>query len=119
MNEIKKTLGIVVRRKRKEMNLSQEQLSVLINKTPGVVGQLERGESAPKFSTLVEIINALDIDANEVFSHPCENSAFELKLLQVSSKLSEHHKGLLLAFAKLLVQYETLNIGETHEDSSL
>ena len=39
MNEIKKTLGIVVRRKRKEMNLSQEQLSVLINKTPGFVGQ--------------------------------------------------------------------------------
>ena len=52
MNEIKKTLGIVVRRKRKEMNLSQEQLSVLINKTPGFVGQLERGSLPQSFPRL-------------------------------------------------------------------
>lgn len=119
MSEINKLLGNVVRRKRIEMNLSQEQLSALIDKTPGFVGQLERGESAPKLATLADIINTLDIDANEIFSRPCDDTAFERKLLQTTANLDEHSKGLLLAFAKLLVQYETLNIGGKNENSGL
>lgn len=60
-------MGEIIRSKREEFGSTQEQLAEKIGKSPGYIGQLERGLSTASFSTLKPIINALLIDANVSF----------------------------------------------------
>ena len=53
---------------RKQKGLTQEELSRLINKSSNSIRQLEGGLIYPNFETLAEIVKALDIDANLLFS---------------------------------------------------
>lgn len=57
-----------MKRRRKEMGISQEQLAELIEKSTAFVGQLEREDSLPGIETLGLIIQKLGIDANFLFS---------------------------------------------------
>jgi transcriptional regulator with XRE-family HTH domain len=56
-----------LRELREKLGLTQEQFSVLIGKTAGTVGQIERGDIYPNYETLARIIFVLEADANLFF----------------------------------------------------
>lgn len=56
-----------MKRRRKEMGITQEQLAEMIEKSTAFVGQLERGVTRPKIDTLELIITKLSLDARYLF----------------------------------------------------
>lgn len=60
-------IGEIIRTKREEHGLTQEQLAERIGKSTGYIGQLERGLSMASLSTLKRLINVLSLDANLLF----------------------------------------------------
>ena len=60
-------IGDLIRMKREEHGLTQEQLAELIGKSAGYIGQLERGLSMASIPTLKRLANVLSLDANQIF----------------------------------------------------
>ena len=60
-------IGDLIRMKREEHGLTQEQLAELIGKSAGYIGQLERGLSMASIPTLKRLVNVLSLDANQIF----------------------------------------------------
>ena len=85
---IKSRIGTVIREKRIMIGYSQEDIAKIAGKTPGFIGQIERGESLPGLETLEYITRQLAIDANTFFydstdSHT-ENKEFCIMLDQMT-----------------------------------
>ena len=53
---------------RKERGLTQEQLSHMVNLSPNYLSNVETGLKTPKLETLIEIMNALQCDANALLA---------------------------------------------------
>ena len=53
---------------RKERGLTQEQLSQMVNLSPNYLSNVETGLKTPKLETLIEIMNALQCDANALLA---------------------------------------------------
>lgn len=57
-------LGDRIRQKRKQLEISQEQLSEMCELSPAYVGLIERGVKKLSVVTLVKIANALKVNAD-------------------------------------------------------
>lgn len=66
-NELLKVIGYQVKKRRKALNLSQEQLAEKIDKSIDTVSNIERGKGAPSFETALDVANALDVELFELF----------------------------------------------------
>ena len=95
-------LAKIVRARRHDMGLSQEQLAEKIDKSTSFIGQIERGECFPKFETLQDLVTCLGIDANELFSDKPITHDDLTDLFYFASKLDEKKRALLIEFARLL-----------------
>ena len=62
------TFGRKLRELRTEKGLTQEQLGEKIDVSANAIGQFERWKILPNYTTIANIINTLDIDANLIFS---------------------------------------------------
>jgi len=62
-----KTVGEKIRRRRLELNLSQEILSFDANIPKNQIGRIERGEINTSISTLYKVCTALKIEIKELF----------------------------------------------------
>ncbi len=51
---------------RNRSNLSQEGLGELINISSNQIGKIERGVANPKLTTIVAILDALDVEFNDL-----------------------------------------------------
>ena len=60
-------IGSQIRKYRKAKGMSQEQLAVKAGVGITHIGHIETGNTIPSTSTLVDIINALDLSADELF----------------------------------------------------
>ena len=90
-------IGDLIRMKREEHGLTQEQLAELIGKSAGYIGQLERGLSMASIPTLKRLVNVLSLDANQIFYDEKENMLSELdepvqKFIQDSIRTAFHKK---------------------------
>ncbi len=56
-----KIIGKIVMR-RKELNLTQEQLAKLVNITQANLARIERGDAMPRLDTFYKLIVALNLD---------------------------------------------------------
>lgn len=65
--ELIKSVGEKIRKRRLELNLSQELLSFDANIPRNQVGRIERGEISTSITTLHKICKALKIDIKELF----------------------------------------------------
>jgi len=81
--DVESIIGKEVRRLRKNNNLTQDVLSDKAGLSPAYIGQIERGERIPSFSSLSRIANAMDMTAGEVLanlarqiSHPFDEKRF-------------------------------------------
>ena len=67
MNELAK-LGIRVRTLRNLRGYTQDRLSEKIDRAVSAVSAIERGETRPKFETLVRLSEALEVPLAELFN---------------------------------------------------
>jgi len=66
MVDIKQVLGKNIRRKRKEMNISQEKLAELCGLHRTYVGAIERGERNVSLENMHRIAKALNLPISEL-----------------------------------------------------
>ena len=63
MSELTIQFGQLVRKYRKEKNISQEQLALLCNMDRSYLGRIERGEVNPTLEKIYEVAKNLEIKA--------------------------------------------------------
>ncbi|WP_075174714.1 helix-turn-helix domain-containing protein [Acinetobacter indicus] len=66
MSELTIQFGQLVRKHRKERNMSQEQLALLCNMDRSYLGRIERGEVNPTLEKIYEISDALNVSASDL-----------------------------------------------------
>ena len=64
--KIARDLGLVIRRRREAMEISQEKFAELSEHHRTYIGFLERGERSPNVNTLQRVANALGTSASEL-----------------------------------------------------
>lgn len=63
MNEINyKEMGKRIKQKRKELNLTQEKLSEILEISPTYISEIERGTGISSLATITKIANVLNLD---------------------------------------------------------
>jgi transcriptional regulator with XRE-family HTH domain len=65
---LRETFGANVAHHRKAKNLTQAELAEAIDRSEGMVGKIERGESAPSFDSIAQIAAALDVPEVVLFA---------------------------------------------------
>jgi transcriptional regulator with XRE-family HTH domain len=65
---LREIFGANVRNHRESRKLKQRQLAEALDATPGFIGQIERGDSAPSFDTIEKIAAALDVPEVVLFA---------------------------------------------------
>ena len=58
------SIGMNIRKYRKQRKLSQEQLAEKAGLSTNYIGMLERGEKTPSLETFLKIANILDVSAD-------------------------------------------------------
>ena len=83
---MEKIIGRKIQEFRKKKGMTQEKLSEIIDISPHYLSALERGVYNIKLETLVKMLNALDISADEVF---CDvvNKSCAVSLGRLSERL--------------------------------
>lgn len=99
---LQEKLAKIIRIRRHDMGLSQEQLAEQIDKSTSFIGQLERGECFPKFETLQALIACLGIDANELFTDKPITRDELAELFDIALHMGPNKRCLLIEFARLL-----------------
>lgn len=66
MSELTIQFGQLVRKYRKERNMSQEQLALLCNVDRSYLGRIERGEVNPTLEKIYELADSLNLDAKDL-----------------------------------------------------
>ncbi len=66
MSELSIAFGQLVRKYRKEKNISQEKLALLCNLDRSYMGRIERGEVNITLERLYELARALEIDVHKL-----------------------------------------------------
>lgn len=99
---LQEKLAIIIRTRRHDMGLSQEELAEKIDKSTSFIGQVERGECLPKFETLQALISCLGIDANEIFTESPITRDDLSELFELALHMGENKRSLLIEFARLL-----------------
>ncbi len=99
---LQERLAKIIRTRRLDMGLSQEQLAEKIDKSTSFIGQVERGECFPKFDTLQALVACLGIDANELFSDKPITRDDLTELFDLALHMDENKRSLLIEFARLL-----------------
>jgi len=67
MSDIRKKFGKRLRRLRRNMDLTQEDLAERVGVSVTFIGQMERGENAPSFETLEKLAQVLEVEVDELF----------------------------------------------------
>ena len=84
-----KQIGDIIRFRREELGLTQEELAEKIGNSAGYIGQLEHGLSMASIPTLKRLINVLALDANLIFYDQEQNQYQFNELGGMLSKLDE------------------------------
>jgi len=66
MSELSIAFGQLVRKHRKEKNISQEKLALLCNLDRSYMGRIERGEVNVTLERLYELANALEVSVEKL-----------------------------------------------------
>lgn len=91
---------------RKERCLTQEQLSQMVDLSPNYLSNVETGLKTPKLETLIEIMNALQCDANALLADVVDATTTEqsshISKALASLPIKEQRK--IMRIVELLVQ---------------
>ena len=70
---IEQAIGMRIKELRKQKRIPQEKLAEMIGITPNYLSALERGAYNIKLDTMVQIIDCLDITADDLFRDVIKN----------------------------------------------
>ncbi len=99
--------GSIIRKKRKEMHLTQEKFAEMTGVTAGFIGQVERGETYPSIQIFMKMVNILNLDTNEIFNpsyYKSENNNTEFIIL--FQKLNKNNQELAWTLIQKLIQMQ-------------
>ena len=101
--------GQIISSRRKGLKLTQEKLADMIERSPGLIGQIERGESMPSVETLALIMYELNIDPRLIFIDGDIGSSSEYdELYLLLRRMSVSQRKLVLDFAKMIRSYKII-----------
>lgn len=80
-------IGLNIHEARIKKSWRQEDLAEKVNKSVAYIGMIERGERIPKLETFINIINALDVSADEILSD-VTNYGYKVRLSQYAERIS-------------------------------
>ncbi|MBM1322603.1 helix-turn-helix transcriptional regulator [Sulfitobacter mediterraneus] len=108
---MKQNIGLRVKTARTQKGLTQAQLAEAIDKAFETISNIERGKTAPNFSTLADIANVLGLPMREFFDvdEADVSDARQRLLMQVNtlvSQMDDRQLNLLLKLGQVL-QEET------------
>ena len=87
------TMGQIIRRLRKERNLTQEELAEQLNITPQAVSRWENGTGLPDISQIVPLASVFGVTTDVLFNIEGTNAAEEAyKIVNAAEELIEHGK---------------------------
>lgn len=55
-------LGVAIRRRRRDLNLTQQEVAAVAMVTPRLLGELERGKETAQFGGVLRVLAALGLD---------------------------------------------------------
>lgn len=96
-------IGQIISSRRKSLNLTQEKLADMVGRSPGLIGQIERGETNPSFETLCRLKDILlfDLDSAPTSAEqPASKIVAEVDYLMNQWNIEKQM--FLLEFARLL-----------------
>jgi len=105
--QLKQNIGLRVKAARQQKGLTQAQLAEAIDKAFETISNIERGKTAPNFSTLYDISVVLGLPMREFFDveEADISDARQRLLMQVNSMISDmddRQLNLLLKLGKVL-----------------
>ena len=83
MSEYSKPLGDIIRRARKEMDLTQNEVADLIDVDVRTIINIENYKGNPKMEILYPLVKALKIDARELFYPEMQRNSPSLRQLRL------------------------------------
>ncbi|OKP98721.1 helix-turn-helix domain-containing protein [Paenibacillus sp. P46E] len=107
-SELVKKIGERIRRLRKEMNLSQEQLAERSGLHTNYVGQVERGEKNLTLETLEKVAGGLDISLEEIFRYigPMKQKDALSQIIELLIERSSEDQKMALSVLKSVMEWE-------------
>ena len=105
--QLKQNIGLRVKAARQQKGLTQAQLAEAIDKAFETISYIERGKTAPNFSTLHDIANVLGLPMREFFDvDEAELSDARQRLLMqlntMVSQMDDRQLNLLLKLGQVL-----------------
>ena len=95
--------GQIISSRRKSLKLTQEKLADMIERSPGLIGQIERGETNPSYETLCRLKDVLQFDLDDAYS--ADVSSEFTAIAEVGYLMNQWDSDMqefLLEFARLL-----------------
>ena len=107
MDSVRNKLGPLIKKKRIQLGMTQEELADRLNISVSFAGQMERGESMPSVEMLQLVITELDIDPRLIFLDEKQSDSSEyVELCLRIRRMSTQQKKLLLDFVKMIRSYK-------------
>ncbi len=110
--DLKKHIGLRVRRARLKSGLTQEQLAERVDKTVETISNIERGRLLTGLETLERLGQCLDVPLRDFFESVEDRRAvsenrleLELSLLDFAKTLTEGELMIAVELAKALIKY--------------
>lgn len=105
--ELFKIIGNAIAVRRRNINMTQEMLSELLDITPDALSRIENGHFAPKMGRLCHIASTLNCNVSDLFRAADENNAdlpesFATLLKPLSATAQEDLLGLMIHATRLL-----------------
>lgn len=97
-------IGCLIKFKRLEKNLSQEDIGLLIGSNATMIGRVERAETSPSWQNLLKIFQAIELDYESLFQLKSleENLLIVEKCLNLEKKLTTEKQDYYESLKKLL-----------------
>lgn len=105
-------IGCLIKFKRLEKNLSQEDIGLFIGSNATMIGRVERAETSPSWQNLLKIFQAVGLDYESLFQLKSleENLLIVEKCLKLEKKLTKEKQDYYDSLKKLLKdKYKDLN----------
>jgi transcriptional regulator with XRE-family HTH domain len=84
-------IGCLIKLKRLEKNLSQEDIGLFIGSNATMIGRVERAETSPSWQNLLKIFQAVELDCESIFQLKSleENLLIVEKCLRLEKKITK------------------------------
>lgn len=106
-------IGCLIKFKRLEKNLSQEDIGLLIGSNATMIGRVERAENSPSWQNLLKIFQAVGLNYESPFQLKSleENLMIVEKCLKLEKKLTKEKQDYYESLKKVLKnKYKNLNM---------